>query len=212
MWRACLACGALAAARRLSEQVAKVMPDVMRQHPAAGWVKSGSVEKSAGGETERLRRRVAELEKEREEWLSGQRTPARHLARGSDRVTLDYSCNVYEGGDCKVAMASCELDWNRVFACVAPLMLNPVSEPVMQKALEDYIARKALDDVLADFPKAHAVRNVVLAGHAFNQIKVHLRALGLINKTSDNDSRGMPLWRLTAQGDTAMSQVMARRR
>ena len=58
-------------------------------------------------------------------------------------------------------------------------MLNPVSEPVMQKALEDYIARKALDDVLADFPKAHAVRNVVLAGHAFNQIKVHLRALGL---------------------------------
>ena len=30
----------------------------------------------------------------------------------------------------------------------------------------------ALDDVLADFPKAHAVRNVVLAGHAFNQIKV----------------------------------------
>ena len=198
--------------RELSEQVAKVMPDVMRQHPAAGWVKSGSVEKSAGGETERLRRRVAELEKEREEWLSGQRTPARHLARGSDRVTLDYSCNVYEGGDCKVAMASCELDWNRVFACVAPLMLNPVSEPVMQKALEDYIARKALDDVLADFPKAHAVRNVVLAGHAFNQIKVHLRALGLINKTSDNDSRGMPLWRLTAQGDTAMSQVMARRR
>src|SRR5690606_14593028 len=117
------------------------------------------------------------------------------LARGSDPLSLDYSCDVYEGGDCKMAMASCELDWNRVFACVAPLMLNPVAESVMQRALEDYIARQALQNVRADFPKAHAVRNVALAGHAFNQVKVHLRTQGLITTTPDTDNRGMPLWR-----------------
>tara|TARA_B100000614_G_scaffold174260_1_gene155632 strand:- start:23381 stop:24400 length:1020 start_codon:yes stop_codon:yes gene_type:complete len=195
----------------LRERVARVMPDVMRQYPAPGWVQAGAggIEDPAGRD---LRRRVTELEKEREELLAAQRGALRNLARGTDPVALDYSCNVYEGGDCKMAMASCTLDWNRIFACVAPLMLNPVSEPVMQKALEDYIARQALENVGADFPKAHAVRNVVLAGHAFNQVKVQLRTLGLITKTSETDSRGLPLWRLTAQGDATMSQTMARRR
>lgn len=197
----------------LAGLVSKVMPEMMRQYPAQGWVRGGGG--PAGGSSDdarALRARIAVLEKEREELLGGSRSVARNLARGSDRVTLDYSCNVYEGGDCKLAMTRRELDWDRVFACVAPLMLNPVAEPVMQKALEDYIARQALDDVTPTFPKAHAVRNVVLAGHAFNQVKVHLRALGLIAKTLEKDNRGMPLWQLTAQGDATMSQVIAQRR
>ncbi len=196
----------------LAARVAKVMPDVMRQYPAPGWMQAGAMAGAGDTRNQVLVRRVAELEKEREEWLAAQRAPLRGLARGADPLSLEYSCNVYEGGDCKMTMASCELDWDRVFACVAPLMLNPVSEPVMQKALEDYVARRALQDVTGDFPKAHAVRNVVLAGHAFNQVKIHLRTLGLITKTSETDSRGMPLWRLTAQGDSTMSQVIAQRR
>ena len=91
-------------------------------------------------------------------------------------------------------------------------MLNPASEPVMQKALEDFIVRKALGDVQKDFPRAHAVRNVVLAAHSFNQLKIHLRALGLIAKSQETDSRGLPLWQLTAHGDNTMSQVMAVKR
>ena len=190
--------------------VARVMPEVMRDHPAAGWVRAGQA--ADDDQNERLRQRIAELEKEREGLLGGLRAPVRGLARGSDPVPPEYSCNVYEGGDCKITLTRCQLDWDRVFACVAPMMLNPASETVMQKGLEDYIARQALDDVRREFPRAHAVRNVVLAGHAFNQIKVHLRALGLIAKSLEKDSRGMPLWQLTAQGDATMNQVLAQRR
>lgn len=197
----------------LQALVARVMPEMMRRHPAIGWVRAGGgVEGRENGESGRLRERIAALEKEREALLGGLRAPARQLARGGDRVPLDYSCDVYEGGDCKIAMASCRMDWDRIFACVAPLMMSPVAETVMRKALEEYIARQALDNVNQDFPRAHAVRNVQLAGHAFNQVKVQLRALGLIAKCSENDNRGMPLWQLTAQGDATMSQVMAQRR
>lgn len=197
--------------RDLQQLVARVMPEVMRRHPADGWVKGGRAT-PGGDESEELRARIAALEKEREALLGGLRTPVRNLARGGDEVPLDYSCDVYEGGDCKIAMASCRLDWDRIFACVAPLMLNPVSEAVMCKALEEYIARQALGNVSGDFPRAHAVRNVRLAGHTFNQIKVQLRALGLIAKAAGQDAGGLPLWRLTAQGDATMNQVMAQRR
>lgn len=198
--------------RELAGLITRVMPEMMSQYPSPGWVRADAIAGTGAEDIQVLRRRVADLEREREEWLGGGRSRARNLARGSDRVTLDYSCDVYEGGDCKLAMTRRELDWDRIFACVAPVMLNPVSEPVMQKALEDFIVRQALDDVIREFPKAHAVRNVVLAGHAFNQIKVHLRALGLISKTPEKDNRGLPLWRLTAQGDATMNQVVARRR
>lgn len=195
----------------LSSLLATVMPEMVRQYPARGWTRADNGGGGRDDDVNALRARIDVLEKEREELLGG-RSMARDLARGSDRVALDYSCHVYEGGDCKLTMASRELDWDRVFACMAPLMLNPVAEPLMQKALEEYIVRQALDDVIPRSPKAHAVRNVVLASHAFNQVKVHLRALGLIAKTLEKDNRGMPLWQLTAQGDATMSQVMAQRR
>ncbi|MDX1804487.1 MAG: DUF4062 domain-containing protein [Alcanivorax sp.] len=197
----------------LSELIKRAMPDMMREHPADGWIRADRA--GDGGNTAEataLKQRIAVLEKEREEILSQSRPPLKSLARGADQVSLDYSCNVYEGGDCKLAMVSTKLTWDQAFACVAPLMLNPASETALQKALEDYIGRRALADVQDDFPKAHAVRNVVMASHAFNQVKIHLRALGLINKSAEKDSRGMPMWQLTAHGDNTMSQIMAVRR
>lgn len=200
----------------LKDVARKVIPNLIREHRAPGWVRAdqgGVAGKTvSNSEVASLKARIAALEKERDDFLQQARPPLKTLARGSDQVALDYSCNVYEGGDCKLAMVTARLDWDQAFSCVAPLMLNPASEPVMQKALEDFISRKALNDVQKDFPRAHAVRNVVMAAHSFNQIKVHLRTLGLISKSSERDNRGLPLWQLTTHGDNTMSQVMAVKR
>lgn len=197
----------------LTEVARKVLPNLMREHRAPGWVRADQAGTGANAaDTSGLKARIQELEKEREEALSQSRPALKTLSRGTDQVALDYSCNVYEGGDCKLAMVTTRISWDQAFSCVAPLMLNPASEPVMQKALEDFIVRKALADVQKDFPRAHAVRNVVLAAHSFNQLKIHLRALGLISKSQEMDSRGLPLWQLTAHGDNTMSQVMAVKR
>jgi hypothetical protein len=196
----------------LNALAGKVIPNFIRDHQAVGWVRADQVGEGLGASSEALKARIEMLEKEREEAFNQARPPLRTLARGGDRVALDYSCNVYEGGDCKLATVTTKISWDQAFSCVAPLMLNPVAESVLQKALEGFIGRKALGDVQADFPRAHAVRNVVLATHAFNQVKIHLRALGLINRSAEKDSRGLPLWQLTAHGYNTMSQVMAVKR
>lgn len=197
----------------LKEMAGRGLPQIMRQHPAIGWVRAG---KAAGGdndaEVSALKERIRALEKDRDEALGQVRPPLKTLARGNDQVNLDYSCNVYEDGACKQTLATTRLSWDQAFSCVAPLLMNPASEAVMQKALEDFIGQRALQDVQPQWPRAHAVRNVALASHAFNQVKIHLRALGLISKNAQRDSRGAPLWQLTPHGDNTMSQVMAVRR
>ena len=199
----------------LANSVTAIMPELLRQYPVSGWVRADmqvAAVPSTPINTDVLTQQIRDLTAEREELLATLRPPLTTLSRGSDTVAVQFSCSVYQNGDCKTAMADTTISWNQVFSCIAPLMLNPVAEPLMQKALEEFISRRALDNVKAQHPKAHAVRNVALASHSFNQIKVQLRALGLITRTSEKDARGMPLWRLTAHGDSTMTNVMAVRK
>jgi len=86
-------------------------------------------------------------------------------------------------------------------------MLEPVSETAMRQALEEYIASVALPDVQGQLPKTHAVRNVVLTTASFNQLKVQLRAQGLIRKERAPD--GAIRWQLTPLGDQTMTRLVA---
>lgn len=197
----------------LAEVVRKSMPILVRQNPAAGWVKAGQVVDLAElREVQNLKKRIEELEKEKHELTSGWRPPLDTLARGSDTVELQYSCNVYIKGDCKVTVASSRLSWDQVFSTVAPQMLNEVSETVMRDALEEAIAARALSDVQHTMSKAHAVRNVVLSTASFNQVKIHLRALGLIRKSLAHEGSAQPWWYLTPLGNSTMTQLLAQTR
>lgn len=191
----------------LVERLARVLPDWLRTHPAAGWVRPGT---SGGTEDAVLRRRLAALEAERERWLTDQRPAAAALARGGDPVELEYSCAVYQGGACKLARGRSRWQWEAVFGSLAPKMLEGASEAVLRKTLEQALARRALEELKLRFPEAHAVRNVTLAEPVLQQIKVQLRALGLIRH--DERGAGPGCWRLTATGDAAMTQLLARRR
>lgn len=196
--------------RDLGQVVRKAMPQFVKQHPASGWVRAGQVSDiNQARELQELRKQVEELEREKEELTSGWRPPVDTLARGTDIIGLQYSCNVYIKGDCKVSMAETRLTWDQVFATVGPQMMNEVPESAMRQALEEYIAEHALEDVQAQLPKAHAVRNIVLSTQSFNQVKIQLRALGLIRKVARRDQTGATWWQLTPQGDQTMTQVLA---
>jgi hypothetical protein len=197
----------------LGQTTRKAMPQFIKEHPATGWVRAGQVsDLNQVREIQDMRARIEELEKEKEELTSGWRPPLETLARGSDVVKLQYSCNVYIKGDCKVSMVDTQMTWDQVFATVAPQMMNEVPEQIMRQALEEYIASRALEDVQANLPKAHAVRNVVLSTQSFNQVKIQLRALGLIKKTTRKDAAGATHWQLTALGDQTMTQVLSARK
>lgn len=196
----------------LAEAVRKGMPALVQKAPSSGWVRAAASDAATDLEVQMLKQRIEALEREKEELTQGLRPPLEHLARGSDRVTLGYSCNVFIKGDCKVRSAQTSLTWDQVIASVAPQMLEEVPESVMRQALEEHITRTALNDVQVAMPKAHAVRNVVLDTDSFNQVKIHLRALGLIRKCPPRPGRTQVAWQLTPLGDQAMSQLLARRR
>lgn len=187
------------------------LPKFIRQHPATGWVRAGQsvTDLDQARELQALRKRVAELEREREELVVGRRPAIDTLARGSDPAVLTYSCNVYVKGDCKVTTAECRVTWDDVVTTVGPRLMNEAPENVIREAIEEMIAGRALTDVQQTVPKAHAVRNVVLSTQSFNQIKIHLRALGLIRKSSRNENTGQTWWQLTAHGDQTMTGLLA---
>ena len=194
----------------LAEVVRKNMPVLVRQNPAPGWVRAGQVaDLSQVREVQELKKRIEELEREKQEQQAGWRPPLETLARGTDVVALQYSCNAYIKGDCKVTMAERRMSWDQVIAAVGPQMMNEVPESVMREALEEAIAASALGDVQQVLPKAHAVRNVVISTGSFNQVKIQLRALGLIRKSSNREVNGQTWWQLTPHGDHTMTQVLA---
>ena len=195
----------------LGEVVRKAMPQFVRENPASGWVRAGQVvtDLNMAREVQELRARLDELEQEREEWVVGRRPAAETLAKGTDTVLLQYSCNVYIKGDCKVTMSEARVTWDQVFSAIGPQLMNEAPEAVMRQAVEEMIASRALEDVQTVLPKAHAVRNIVLSTHSFNQIKIHMRALGLIRKASRKDPQGHTWWQLTAHGDQTMTRLLA---
>lgn len=193
----------------LGKVARKALPHFIRENPAPGWVRANQVtDLGPARDVQELRRRIDELEQEKEELSAGLRPDPRSLARGGDPVTLSYNCNAYVKGDCKAIMADTTMTWDQVFARVAPQMLNEVPEQVMRQALEEAIADHALQDVQRQLPKAHAVRNIVISTGTFNQVKIQLRAQGLIRKSPRRDN-GLVHWQITPLGDQTMTQIMA---
>ena len=200
------------APRDLAAAVQKGLPALIEKSPGSGWVRANDSGATSELEVRMLKQRIEELESEKEALAQSMRPPLEQLARGSDQVLLGYSCNVFVKGDCKVTAARTSISWDQVIASVAPQMLDEVSEMVMRQALEGHIAARALADVQVQWPKAHAVRNVVLDTDSFNQVKIHLRALGMIRKCPPRPGRSQMAWQLTPLGDQAMTQILARKR
>lgn len=194
----------------LSGVVQKAMPAFVEQNPTPGWVRAGQVsDLGARREVQEMQRRIEELEQEKEELAAGYDPGPGGLARDGDPVALDYSCNAYVKGNCKAVTAQTTLSWREVFAAMAPHMLEPASETIMRRALEEQVAGAALADVQKQLPKAHAVRNVVLTTASFNQVKIQLRAQGLIRKQGTMGQDGAIRWQLTPLGDQTMTRLVA---
>ena len=151
------------------------------------------------------------MERDKEELIAGVRPSAEALAKGTDKIALQYSANVFVGGDCKLTALSATLSWDEIFAAVAPVLMGSVAETRFRTVLEERLAQQALQDAQTVIPRAPAVRNVVLGGNVFNQIKIQLRALGYIRRLPGDESTEAR-WQLTPQGDAAMTQLLTKKR
>ena len=200
--------------RDLVSTLHNAIPALIRKHPTAGWVRVGQ---SSGAnpqlekENETLKKRVQELEQEREKWLSSTASSTENLAKGEELFDIQYRCKAYAGGNCQDVMAKTRLSWNELLVSFGPYLLQPQTEELMVAKINERLQKGALAEVQADYPKTHAVVDIQMTPLCFNTVKMQFRTLGLVQKvTRDNDQRLW--WQLSAIGERTLANVMSVRR
>lgn len=197
--------------RSLETALRRYLPQLIKTHPAAGWVRAttlGSPEQAK--EIARLKQRVAELEQEREQSVAQQSGALGVLAQGNDLFDVTYKCKAYAAGNCEDVPGKSQLSWNAIFTSFAPYLSQPQHEDFIAAKIAERVQEGALKDIQATRPKTHAVTDVVLAPLCFNSIKIQFRTLGLIRRIPRED--GKIWWQLTAAGEQHLTSQLAVRR
>lgn len=125
------------------------------------------------------------------------------LAKSRQSVPLRFSAKVFVRGNFSIIERQIPVKLDDLFLAMAPQLVHPVGEDRMKNALEDYIAdhHKALFSDGVD--SAHAVADIKLLVSQFQQVKVQIRALGLIEEAGAAGT-----WRLTSLGDQRMNTLL----
>lgn len=203
----------------LGSQVSRSLVKLIKTTPAVGWVKGDLVpELPAAEEILRLRKRIEELEA----GLQAARTEAPEgtasLAQGEDTVDVRFNFKASPTGHSYDATGyhhRLTTTWNAIFAAVSPLMIHEVSD----RDFTDQVSGFIRDSVIEDLRKSKELKGLKLLAFEvddteFQTVKVQLRALGLITKSTkprsvkDTDT----YWTLTPYGDTVMTRLRAIRK
>ncbi|PTQ89421.1 DUF4062 domain-containing protein [Agitococcus lubricus] len=199
--------------RDLAHVLHNAVPNFIRKYPATGWVRIGSTS-SLGQlekECENLRKRVQELEQEREKWLASTAVSTENLSKGEELFEVQYRCKAYAGGNCQDVYVKTRLSWNELLVSFGPHLLQAQTEDFMAAKINERLQKNALTEVQADYPKTHAVVEVQITPMCFSTIKMQFRTLGFISKVvKDNDQRLW--WQLSALGERNLANVMSVRR
>lgn len=200
----------------LGSQVSRSLVKLIKSNPGIGWVRGDLVpDESAIEEILGLRRRIEDLQQELLAASTHGPEGTRGLAQGEDIFEMHYSFvaspNEYAHNGSSY-QASVNAEWDDIFSAVSPLMINEATESVLVNALNKLIS----DLAYSDLKKSKGFKDLVLMNFRidsddFQTIKIQLRALGLITKSTKGRSvkDTATYWTLTPYGDTVMTRLRA---
>lgn len=200
----------------LGSQVSRSLVKLIKSNPGIGWVRGDIVpDESAIEEILGLRRRIEDLQQELLAASTHGPEGTRGLAQGEDIFEINYtfvaSPNEYAHNGSSY-QASVNAEWDDIFSAVSPLMINEATERVLTNALNKLIS----DLAYSDLKKSKGFKDLVLMNFGidnddFQTIKIQLRALGLITKSTKGRSvkDTATYWTLTPYGDTVMTRLRA---
>lgn len=195
-------------ADELGGVVSRSYVQLLKTHPAEGWVKSRYAKTTEDLEkVNSMHEQIRVLEEE----LAGLRQVVpgniQGLARGEDRVQLTYSrasSRVSKGGSGSIAVS-----WNQVFSCVGRACIDLPREGQVRGRINDWVREIAAE------PEAIEVNE-------FDRIKIQFYSLGLIKTeillrmTNPHDTRPQPqptlCWVLTEAGRNSLADLLAEKR
>lgn len=204
----------------LGSQVSRSLVKLIKMHPGIGWVRGDMVpDEGAIEEILTLRRKVEELQTALESIQSSGPTGTANLAQGEDTYEIRFSFIASTEPlwllDGKTNGSSITADWDQIFSAVAPLMINEASEFEFAKALDSLVSELAMAHLQeSEQYKGSKLSSFSINKEDFQTIKVQLRALGLITKSTKSRSvkDTSTYWTLTPYGDNVMTKLRAIRK
>lgn len=200
----------------LGSQVSRSLVKLIKSNPGVGWVRGNLVpDESAIEEILGLRRRIEDLQQELLAANSHGPEGASGLAQGTDAFNINYTFSASFTGftiDASEYEADVNVEWDEIFGAMSPLMIDEATEGQLTKALNDLVCLEASPSLSSSSKfKDHKLMSFRIDRDDFQTIKIQLRALGLIAKSTRNRSvkDNATYWTLTAYGDTVMTRLRA---
>ena len=190
----------------LGSVVSRSMVSLIKNFPAEGWVKAGSiVDEKSIKEISRLQNENKSLREQLDTIKTQVPAGTEKLQQGEDIFLVDFCLNYYYVS--KKALFSEQFTWNELYGTIAPHMIGECSEYDIETALEEFIAKKMRS-------KSEDVNFYCeISKESFGQIKVQFKALGLIRLSDRKHSGNNKIyWTLTPYGDYVMTQLLAKQK
>lgn len=190
-------------AEGLSGLVAISMSRLMKIKPSVGWVRADQVaDEGAAQEILRLRRKIDEMEVHIAQTELRAPPGTETLARGDDTISVHFTYKL--GGDFQETTEV--FRWNDILSVLGPILLTRAHENDLKEKLSEIFMNRFNDKFQKNVLRAWMARD-----QEFQQIKLQLRALGLIQQGNDpsGNQGSPPVWTLTPYGDHLLTQVAA---
>ncbi len=203
----------------LGAVVSRSLVQLIRTHPAVGWVRADLVpDESSTEEILRLRKQVETLEGRLNSIGKGPPPGAEHLAQGDDKFSLEVTGMV--GGSNQFSAEverrrfEVSVSWAEIFRAVSPRLIGESSDCALRQKIEsmdEVVGHCHLEITESKDIKDKRLHRIYLSDECFQTIKVQLRSLGLIAKSSKQHSLKdrETYWTLTPYGDSVMTQLRA---
>ena len=203
----------------LGSQVSRSLVKLIKSSPGIGWIRGNLVpDESATEEILSLRRRVEELQAELQATQTSGPAGTSNLAQGEDTFEIRFSFVASHdewAHNGKIYGSSTEVDWDDIFSALSPLMIHEAVESDLAKALNTLVREYAWHDLKESKEfKGLNLMNFKADSDDFQTIKIQLRALGLITKSTKSRSvkDTATYWTLTPYGDNVMTKLRAIRK
>jgi hypothetical protein len=186
----------------LALAVYQSMSSSMKSNPRTGWVRADqATDESAAQEILRLRKKIEELETHIASTEMAAPAGSEGLARGEETISLHFRYEQHS----RYTDGTESFSWNEILSILGPVLITQASEGDLKKKLAQAFTNRFKDRT------GEQVFSAYMRDDEFQQVKLQLRALGLIqeSKATPSGAGDLAIWTLTPYGDRQMTQVAA---
>lgn len=201
----------------LGSIVSRSLISLQRKNPGIGWVRGNLVpSKDASLEILGLRKEIEALLKKLNEARTKAPEGSEKFEQGNDLTEIGFG---FKYGPRQYGseryIKSFKISWNDIFYWISPAMIDEISDSNLKKSLDKFVVNENYHKLkkTKEFQQDKFFEFYILEDD-FQTIKVQLRALGLMNKSTKSRSvkDSDTYWSLTPYGDEVMTRLRAKKK